>query len=180
MPTRSPSNPDTNAAKKDAAYWIRQLQLTSHVEGGYYKEVYRSQATTQTSQAAGGSQGTRSLATSIYFLLTMDQFSAFHRIYADELWHFYAGQTVLIYEIHPTGELLVHRLGPDPERGESLVVLIRAGHWFASRVDHGGSYGLVGCTVTPGFEFFDFQLGSRKELTALYPLHEALIASLTR
>jgi uncharacterized protein len=166
--------------EKDAPYWIDKLQLIGHAEGGYYREVYRSQAKVPAPHLPGATAQARNMATSIYFLLTKDQFSAFHRISSDELWHFYTGQSVLIYEIDPRGALCVHRLGPNPEQGEQWMAVVRGGNWFASRLAEGGSYALVGCTVSPGFEFSDFQLASREELTKRYPEHADLVASLTR
>src|SRR5882757_5219423 len=101
--------------RPNAAYWIQQLQLTAHVEGGAFREVYRSELTIPQKALPVFFQGNRNIATSIYFLLAEGQFSAFHRIASDECWHFYFGDALLIYEIGHNGLMVTHRLGNDPE-----------------------------------------------------------------
>ncbi len=164
--------------QRNAAYWIDKLRLARHVEGGYFRETYRSQevhpGTTNLLFPAG-----RSFATNIYFLLEQGQFSAFHKIKSDETWHFYAGDTLEIFEIEQDGKLITHRLGNDLDKNEHLQVVIRAGNWFGSRVAGGGAYTLAGCTVAPGFSFEDFELASAAALTNSYPMHELLIQQLT-
>ncbi|NSL87916.1 cupin domain-containing protein [Chitinophaga solisilvae] len=163
-----------------AAQWREHLNLESHVEGGSFRETYRSEWMLDMSTLPAGMSGNRNASTSIYFLLEEGQFSAFHRIAADEIWHFYDGQTLMIYEIAPGGDLQVHKLGRNPAAGEQLQVVITAGNWFASRVEIPGAFALTGCTVAPGFDFADFELADRTTLQAAYPQHAALIASLTR
>jgi predicted cupin superfamily sugar epimerase len=165
----------------DADYWIRQLQLTRHVEGGSFSEVYRSALTVAKPHLPGTFHGNRNISTAIYFLLESGQFSAFHRIASDELWHFYTGDALDIYEIDASsGKLTIHQLGPDPEKGQSFQTTITAGNWFASRVAAVGDYALTGCTVAPGFDFADFELAERAMLTAQYPEYGELIKGLTR
>ncbi|WP_431210348.1 cupin domain-containing protein [Puia sp. P3] len=108
------------------------------------------------------------------------QFSAFHRIAADELWHFYYGDPLVVYEISHSGRLVTHRLGADPAKGESFQTVVKAGSWFASEPAQGSEYGLVGCTVAPGFDFADFELAEREGLVQQYPEHGELIRRLTR
>lgn len=165
--------------KYPANYWVEKLQLTRHVEGGSFREIYRSPLICDLSDdpAYGGK---RNYSTSIYFLLEQGQFSAFHKISSDEVWHFYTGDPLLVYEIDHSGELTIHRLGNDPENGASFQCVIKAGHWFGSKVQDNGSYSLVGCTVSPGFDFQDFELAKREELIELYPRHATLIRQLTR
>lgn len=116
--------------------------------------------------------------TGIYFLLQQGEFSAFHRIASDELWHHYDGGALHIYEILPDGQLVTHVLGTE---GEALpFAVIRAGSWFASRVARGNDYTLCGCTVAPGFDFSDFELAERSALQQQYPQHTGIIAELTR
>ena len=158
-----------------AEYWISHLQLTRHVEGGWFKETYRSPLNVQLPQHVS-----RAISTSIYFLLEKDDFSAFHRIASDEQWHFYSGDGLVIYEFDQGGELIEHHLGPDPANGDHFQITVKKGHWFASRVKPGGVYSLAGCTVAPGFEYADFELARRDELTQQYPNHIDLIKSLTR
>jgi predicted cupin superfamily sugar epimerase len=159
-----------------AEYWINRLSLEPHVEGGYYREVYRS----GTEVKPGLSSTPRAAATHIYFLLTDDAFSAFHRITADELWHFYEGDSVAVYEILADGTLITHLLGTDVSKGQMPFCVIREGSWFGSRLAGKGSYGLVGCTVAPGFLFTDLELADRSTLTSQYPQHTGLIEALTR
>jgi len=125
-------------------------------------------------------QGDRSASTHIYFLLAQGQFSAFHRIAADELWHFYAGDPLLVYEIAHNGRLVTHRLGDDPEKGESFHTVISAGSWFASAPAEASEYALVGCTVAPGFDFADFELADREMLAGQYAEYAELIRKYTR
>jgi len=166
--------------RPNAAYWIQQLQLTSHVEGGAFRETYRSELAIAQKALPVFFQGSRNIATSIYFLLASGEFSAFHRILSDELWHFYYGDTLLIYEIGHTGSLTIHRLGPNIEKGESFQAVVKAGSWFASIPAEDSEYALVGCTVSPGFDFTDFELADRNALAKQYPAYAELIGQLTR
>lgn len=183
MPHRYPSNIDLTIyfiMRHSAAYWIEKLQLIPHVEGGAFGEVYRSDLLIPKSALPLFFRGGRSASTSIYFLLAQGQFSAFHRIASDELWHFYFGDPLLIYEINHAGRMIEHRLGQDPEKGESFQAVVKAGSWFASVPAPGSEYALVGCTVAPGFDFADFELAEREVLAAQYPEHADMIRRLTR
>jgi predicted cupin superfamily sugar epimerase len=161
-----------------ASYWIQQLQLTQHVEGGAFREVYRSPLTIPRRSLPLLFQGDRNVSTSIYFLLSQGQFSAFHRIASDELWHFYFGDPLLIHEIGHNGLLTTHRLGSDPEKGDSFQAVVKAGSWFASVPAPGSEYALVGCTVAPGFDFADFELAAGQTLARQYPEHAEVIMAL--
>lgn len=165
---------------RSAAYWKERLQLIGHIEGGAYKETYRAPLVLLQGTLTKKHKGDRAAATGIYFLLEHGEFSAFHRIASDEMWHFYDGGTLAVYEIKKDGSLIKHLLGTDIGNGALPQIVIPAGSWFASRVETEASYTLCGCTVAPGFDFADFELGSRKELTKEFPQHEALIVSLTR
>lgn len=166
--------------RPDASYWLEKLQLTRHVEGGAFREVYRSDLILPRKSLPLFFQGDRSASTHIYFLLAAGQFSAFHRIAGDEIWHFYFGDPLLVYEIGHNGRLTIHRLGTDPEKGESFQTVIKAGSWFASAPADGGEYALVGCTVAPGFDFADFELAAGPALAQQYPEHAEIIMKLTR
>jgi predicted cupin superfamily sugar epimerase len=164
-----------------AAYWIEKLQLQKHIEGGAFREVYRSTLIISQRNLPDTFNGNRNCSTSIYFLLENGQYSAFHRIASDELWHFYSGDALTIYEIEATsGELVTHTLGNNPEKGEVFQTAVKAGNWFGSALINGGKYALVGCTVSPGFDFADFELAQRTELIQQYPQHVNLITTLTR
>lgn len=159
--------------------WIHHLGLQPHPEGGYFRETYRSAESISHQHLPVRFAGSRSFSTAIYFLLEAGQHSAFHRIRSDEAWHLYAGGPLEIFAITPTGELIRHRLGLDLAQGEQPQLVIPAGHWFASRPDHAVPYALVGCTVAPGFDFADFEMGSRPELLRQFPAHGTLIHELT-
>jgi predicted cupin superfamily sugar epimerase len=166
----------------DAAFWIERLDLRPHPEGGYFRETYRSAERIAGAALPARFPGDRAFATAVYFLLTRDAFSAFHRIRSDELWHFYAGDavTLAILDADGAGGLTTESLGRDPQRGELPQVVIPAGAWFAAEVASSGSYALVGCTVAPGFDFADFELGDRRSLVAQYPQHRGVVERLTR
>jgi hypothetical protein len=163
---------------KDAQYWIKYLNLSPHPEGGYYRATYKSDLTIVRSALPSSYQGDRSASTAIYFLLDGRDFSAFHRIASDEVWHFYAGSSLVVYVIDPDGNYSELHLGSD--EGEVFQAVVKAGCWFASRVKDGAGFALVGCTVAPGFEFADFELATRSQLIATYPAHQKLIEELTR
>jgi uncharacterized protein len=165
---------------KSAQYWIDKLNLIAHPEGGYYRETYRSELSIAREALPPQFTGPRLVSTAIYFLLDGKNFSAFHRLRSDELWHFYSGSPITVHVIEPDGVYSEIQLGNDPDAGVVLQAVVKAGHWFASRGRDPGSFALAGCTVAPGFEFADFELGKRAELVKLYPQHRNLIESLTR
>jgi uncharacterized protein len=165
---------------KDAAYWIRKLELEPHPEGGYYRQTYRADLVLPEESLPPNFTGPRSVSTAIYFLLDAENFSAFHRLRSDELWHFYAGGALLVHVIEADGHYFKIQLGNDPEGGDVLQSIVKAGCWFASKVKDGKSFALVGCTVAPGFDFEDFELAEREELARSYPQHRELIERLTR
>ena len=160
---------------KDANYWIGNLNLQAHPEGGYFKETYRSEDIVLNKYGKN-----RSASTGIYFLITSANFSAFHKIESDEMWHFHGGSPLVVYVLMPDGELNILQIGNDLEKGQTPQAIVPAGCWFASRVEAPNSYSFVGCTVSPGFDFQDFVLANREELTAEYPTHSDLIKELTR
>ncbi|WP_439584422.1 cupin domain-containing protein [Dyadobacter bucti] len=165
---------------KPASYWIEKYNLKPHPEGGYYAETYRSRETIAEHALPSRFGGSRSYSTGIYFLLEKHDFSAFHRIASDEMWHFYAGEALDIFVIDPeTGKLEIIGLGADPEKGEAFQAIVPAGAWFASRPANNSSYALVGCTVAPGFDFEDFEMADRLVLSGDFPQHRDLIAALT-
>ncbi|MEI6822226.1 MAG: cupin domain-containing protein [Bacteroidota bacterium] len=164
---------------KDANYWINHLQLLKHPEGGYYKEVYRSEELINQNHLPNRFNGDRCFCTAIYFLLQKNDFSAFHRIKSDETWHFYQGTSLTLYMIDESGVLTSSILGNNPENNESLQITIPQNTWFAAHVNDKSSYTLTGCTVAPGFDFADFELGKRNELINLFPQHKEVITLLS-
>jgi predicted cupin superfamily sugar epimerase len=163
---------------------VRALGLVAHPEGGYYRETYRAPLVLPHAALTCSHGGPRAASTAIHFLVPRRTFSALHRIASDEVWHFYAGAPLEIVEIDPRGSLRTTRLGNALSAGEIPQHVVPAGVWFGSRVATGsedrGDHALVGCTVAPGFDFADFELAARRELTARFPEHAALITSLTR
>lgn len=162
----------------DAAYWIDKLALISHPEGGFFKEIYRSNGSGVF--LMNGERKTRNYSTSIYFLMEKGDFSAFHKIQSDEVWHFYGGEALEIFHIDQKGELIKTLLGPNPEKGEKLQAVIPANVWFGSRPAPSSKYSLVGCTVSPGFDFEDFEMAKRENLLTEFPEHLKIIEELTR
>jgi uncharacterized protein len=165
---------------EDAKYWIDKLRLMPHPEGGYYRQTYRAELVIDRAALPAGFLGNRAVSTAIYFLLEGKDFSAFHRLRSDEIWHFYIGEALVVHVISESGEYSGIQLGSDPEAGEVFQAVVNAGCWFASRVEDPQSFALVGCTVAPGFDFEDFELGKREELVRFYPQHRELIEWLTR
>ncbi|RCR66888.1 cupin domain-containing protein [Larkinella punicea] len=162
-----------------AQYWIDAYRMQAHPEGGYFAETYRSAEKIPHEALPARFSGERSFSTGIFFLLENHNLSALHRIQADEMWHFYAGGPLLVYVIHPSGELEIIRLGNNPEQGEVFQAVVPAGCWFGSKPAPETAYSLVGCTVAPGFDFADFELANRTELLNDYPQCREVIELLT-
>ena len=160
--------------------WVDYLKLEKHPEGGFFKETYRSKDLISSQGLPERYPGARTASTGIYFLLEQGNFSAFHRIKSDEMWHFYEGDTIEIFTIKKSGVLEKVKLGRDMTKGEVFQAVIPAESWFASRVAKTGSFGLVGCTVAPGFDFMDFEMADRGELIKEFPEHKEIITELTR
>lgn len=156
------------------------LKLLPHPEGGFYKETYRSDIVVSSSVLGSDFIRDRNYCIAIYFLLTSDNFSAFHRIKQDEIWHFYEGSSLYVHIIDTNGKYKKHTVGLDIENGALPQLVVPAGFWFASSVADQKSYSLVGCTVSPGFDFADFELANRRTLIAEYPQHQDVIERLTR
>lgn len=159
---------------------VERFQMLPHPEGGYYKEMYRSDELIKKDSLPNRFSGDRNFSTAIYFLLEQGNFSAFHRIQSDECWHFYAGHTLHVHVIHHDGRYELIRLGKDIAAGETFQAVVPAGSWFASETAPGSLFSFVGCTVAPGFDFADFELADADILSAQFPFHNALIARLCR
>ena len=163
-----------------AEYWIEKLGLQLHPEGGYYKEVFRSQEEIPVEALPERYSGTRSHMTSILFLLKENQFSAFHRLQSDEIWHYHMGGACEIHIILPDGSIQHKVLGPEIEADQHLQLIVPHDSWFAAHPMAGEAYTLVGCTMAPGFSFEDFELGSYEALARDYPEHREIIRMYTR
>ncbi len=168
------------SAQREVDSLVESLELLPHPEGGFYKEVYRSQGSIPSESLGAEFSGDRNYCTSIYFLLTSENFSAFHRIQQDEIWHFYKGSPLQVHVIDKQGRYHCHEVGLEMEKGQVPQLVVPAGVWFGSSVKDPDSYSLVGCTVAPGFDFDDFELADRAELVQAYPDWEREIVALTR
>ncbi|CAM3552718.1 DUF985 domain-containing protein [Bordetella sputigena] len=163
------------ADKAEAQGLIDRLGLQPHPEGGYYRETYRAAETVHRPELAVR----RSAGTAIYYLLSGDAWSAWHRIRSDEIWHFYAGGALLVHVLDGHGGLTTHRLGNAIEDPACVFqAVVPAGCWFAAERARPDRYTLAGCTVAPGFEFSDFELADVDKLALEYPAHRALVARL--
>ncbi len=159
---------------------VEQLELLPHPEGGFYKETYRSSGLIPKNALTNDFDGDRNYATGIYFLLTSNNFSAFHRIKSDEMWHFYSGSPLSVHVIDEKGNYTKHIISNQLEKGHKPQLVVPANCWFASSVDDKNTFALVGCTVSPGFDFNDFELANRDSLMKAYPKHSDIITRLTR
>jgi len=148
---------------------VAQLQLAPHPEGGYFRETYRASETIARAALPERFAGDRAHSTAIYFYLPDGQTSTLHRIAADEVWHFYSGAPLTIVEVHPDFGVRETVLGVDLASGQRPQYVVAAGVWFGAIADRGDC--LVGCTVAPGFDFADFELGDRAALRALMAAH---------
>ncbi|HEV3424604.1 MAG TPA: cupin domain-containing protein [Paraburkholderia sp.] len=154
---------------------IRRFDLKPHPEGGFFCEPYRSTARVNRE----GSGETRSASTAIYYLLCDGAHSAWHRIKSDEVWHFYAGEPLLVHVLDEAGTPVTHRLGnPLTHPGTVFQAVVPAGLWFAAECENPAAFALVGCTVAPGFEFSEFELADVDALQRAYPAHAAFVGRL--
>ncbi len=151
-----------------------------HPEGGYYRETYRSEGIISENVLPDKYTGDRNYSTLIYYMLTENDISCFHRLPSDEIWHFYDGSQVLIYIIDKNGKLEIITLGNEVNKGEVFHFVVRSGNWFGAELIDKSSYALMGCTVTPGFHYDDFEMGKRDKLLEIYPQHKELIKKLTK
>jgi predicted cupin superfamily sugar epimerase len=159
---------------QSASYWIKHLQLQPHPEGGYYKEVFRSEIEVTNND----SFKLKKACTSIYYLLEGNDYSGFHRLASDELWYFHKGASLVVHVIDEKGDHLPLELS-DAASG-SLSIVVKAGLWFAAEVPSGIGFTLVSCAVAPGFDFSEFEMADKSTLVGLYPQHKDLINKLCR
>lgn len=158
---------------------IEKLNLKPHPEGGYYCENYRSKGSIPKEALNEKYSGKRQYATAIYFLLTSGFFSAFHRIKQDEIWHFYDGSPVRIHMISEQGEYSKVVVGRNLNNNEVPQYVVKGGVWFAAEVVEKNSFSFVGCTVSPGFDFQDFEMPKRQFLIDKFPDLKEVILKFT-
>jgi hypothetical protein len=157
-----------------AEHWIRTLALVPHREGGWFRETYRSPERLPASALPERFAGERALATSILYLLAAGERSHLHRLRADEVWSHHAGGAMILYLLDGGGlqRLVVGESAPQ--------AVVPHGTWFAAEPEPGAEYALVGCAVSPGFEYDDFELARRPALLAEYPAQRELVLRFTR
>jgi len=160
---------------------IKLLDLVPHPgEGGFYREVHRSEEKVSREGLPSRFSGDRRLCTDIYYMLMGDGISPLHKIKGEEIWHFLAGGPFTLLEIATDGAVKKTAMGQDIRAGQKLVHAVEPGVWFGCYPHEGNEYSLVSCTVAPGFEFEDFELGKRGELLRLFPHVKEEIVRLTR
>jgi uncharacterized protein len=159
---------------------VERFELVPHPEGGYFREVFRSDLAFD-HPGLDPKRGTRRRAsTLIYFLLAERDFSAFHRVLAsDEVWHLYGGGPLELHVIDSSRRYTKRVLSGDLASGEPACV-VPAGCWQAARPAPGTAWAFTGCTVAPGFDFADFEMPPREQLAASFPEHAPIIRELTR
>jgi predicted cupin superfamily sugar epimerase len=163
------------AAQLIAALDLRPLPL----EGGYYRETYRSADQLPAEAWGGRFRSGKSAGTAIYYLLTPETSSVLHRLPTDEIYHFYLGSPVQMLLLFPDGSGRVATLGPDVLAGQSPQLVVPRGVWQGSYLADGGAFALLGTTMAPGFDFSDYEGGDRAALTAQYPDLADLVRRLT-
>lgn len=151
------------------------LQLEPHpCEGGSFRQTYVSKLRCDTPQ------GNRALGTAIYYLLEPGTFSEMHVLPSDEVFHFYLGDPVEMLQLRPDGESKVIRLGSNLSAGEQVQLVVPGDVWQGTRLIGNGQVALLGCTVSPGFDYADYVSGSYAELSAKWPEQAERIRALTR
>jgi purine nucleoside permease/predicted cupin superfamily sugar epimerase len=166
-------------AKLSAEELIKSLNLTGHVEGGFYRQTFKANHRPMLSTA----HGDRVNMTSIYYLLSAKSpVGHFHMNRSDIMHYFHVGDPITYYLLNQDGSLETHVLGPDPTKGHEMQMVVKGGTWKASKISTTGDYGygLIGEAVAPGFEYEDMQLAEQDELVSTFPEHSALIKTLTR
>jgi predicted cupin superfamily sugar epimerase len=157
---------------------IEVLKLKVHPESGYFRETYRSKEVIDDlpNRYQGGS---RNFGTSILYLLAGNQFSTFHKIRSDEIWHYHLGCPLNLYVITRDGSLKTLTLGNDLIHKGHFQIVVERDSWFAAQPQDPQEFTLAGCTVAPGFDFSDFQIAEKKEMLKKFPQHSSLINAYT-
>jgi uncharacterized protein len=180
-PRRAPVRQDTREEDHPmtAEEVKKLLNLEPHPrEGGWFRRTWQSSEILSTLPARYPSP--RRTSTAIFYLLEPNTFSEMHLLQSDEIFHFYLGDPVQMLQLHPDGHGETLFIGPDLLAGHRPQIVVPRGVWQGTRLVPGGSWALLGCTVSPGFEYEDYTSGDRATLSARWPTFAALIAQLTR
>ena len=148
-------------------------------EGGFYIETYRAAEVLKKEVLSADISGERNFSSVILYLLTSKTISLMHRLKYDEMFHFYLGNPVTMLQLHPDGSSEIITLGHNILSEQKVQVLVPKGTWQGAFVQPGGQFSLMGCSVAPGFDEADFELGDRETLLAQYPDMQELILHLT-
>jgi uncharacterized protein len=143
------------------------------IEGGYFRRTYTSPSTVQLDR------GPRPQSTAIYYLLEPGTFSEMHSIDSDEIFHFYLGDPVEMLQLYPDGHSATFTLGQDLAAGQHVQLVVPAGVWQGTRLIGDGKVALLGCTVTPGFDYADYHNAPAADLVAKWPDQAERIKLLT-
>lgn len=156
------------------------LHLEPHPrEGGWFRQTWKANEVLPQSAVLARYAGPRSAGTAIYYLLEPNSFSEMHRLQSDEVFHFYLGDPVEMLQLFPDGSGRRIVLGTNVAGGEWPQVIVPSGVWQGSRLIPGGKLALLGCTVSPGFEYEDYESGKRDDLARQWPDWRDLIHALT-
>ncbi len=164
------------SVRRTAQQFIETLHLEKHIEGGYFNEVYRSSKMINRDNATNS----RNIATHIYYLLEGKNYSAFHKLSSEELWHHYYGAPICIHILEENSPYRKIILSADYEGSISPFFNVPADSWFAVELIDKHSFALAGCTVIPGFEYDDFTIGKKEMLYQKFPQHKELISKLLK
>jgi predicted cupin superfamily sugar epimerase len=157
------------------------LNLAPHpCEGGSFIQTWCSKEVIPHAALPARYPADRRAGTCIYYLLEPDTFSEMHRLASDEIFHFYYGDPVEMLQLMPDGSARTVILGNDLARGQRPQLIVPKNLWQGSRLLPGGQVALLGCTVSPGFDYADYETGRRGSLLRDYSQFPDLIRTLTR
>ena len=150
------------------------------IEGGFFRETYRSRWNVSAEYLPDGFRGSRSIGTAIYYMITPETFSALHRLPGTEVFHFYLGDPVAMLQLCPDGTSRTVTLGPNLLNGQQPQVVVRGHVWQGCRLEEGGKWALMGTTMSPGFDYADYEIGDREQLCSQYSEAAKLITAYTK
>ena len=158
---------------------LLQLQPLA-IEGGFFRETYRSRWNVAAEYLPDGTRGPRSIGTAIYYMITPETFSPLHRLPGSEIFHFYLGDPAIMLQLLPDGSSQTITLGSDLAGGQQPQVVVRGGIWQGCKLAPGGNFALLGTTMSPGFDYADYENGDREQLIKQYPGAAEFIKEYTR